>query len=124
MITELRLRLPASADRDKAIASATASANKRAEDQVEDYEGEKAVRVAQSTVHHLQVRVSVTHFEQNHYILRLKDSFSMIMRSLHALYIVCYILSYMYLSFDDDRICLFSEYRPRYSLVNMQTKIV
>ena len=55
VITELRLRLPASAERDKAIAKATAVASQRVDDTTTDYEGEKAVRVAQSTVHHLQV---------------------------------------------------------------------
>ena len=56
IITELRLRLPASAERDKAIANATVAATKRLGEPTQDYESEKAVRVAQSTVHHLQVR--------------------------------------------------------------------
>ena len=57
VITELRLRLPASAERDQAIAKATAAANKagETEDTIQDYEGKQAVRVAQSTVASLQV---------------------------------------------------------------------
>lgn len=55
VITELRLRLPASAARDQAIVKATAVASQRGQETTEDYEAEKAVRVAQSTVHQLQV---------------------------------------------------------------------
>ena len=59
VITELRLRLPASAERDQAIAKATTVAGQRVAETAQDYEGEKAVRVAQSTVHHLQVQQSL-----------------------------------------------------------------
>ena len=54
VITELRLRLPATEDRDKIIAQATATA--AATPRGEDFEGKQAMRVAQSTVGSLQVR--------------------------------------------------------------------
>lgn len=59
VITELRLRLPASEDRDKIIAKATATAS--ATPREEDYESKQAVRVAQSTVHSLQVLSQLFH---------------------------------------------------------------
>ena len=60
VITELRLRLPASAERDQAIAKATAPLTSGAPpaEAEEDYEGKQAVRVAQSTVHSLQQRIA------------------------------------------------------------------
>ena len=59
VITELRLRLPASAERDAAIVRATTAAKQRAEEATtEDYESEKAVRVAQATVQLLQERIN------------------------------------------------------------------
>ena len=60
VITELRLRFPASAERDRAIARATSAAKQRAEDATDDYEGEKAVRVELATVQLLQVPETYT----------------------------------------------------------------
>ena len=53
VITELRLRLPATAGRDEMILKATAEATLAAKE--EDYESRKALRVAQSTISSLQV---------------------------------------------------------------------
>ena len=53
VITELRLRLPATEDRDKIIAKATATAMSAPIGG--DFEGRQAVKVAQSTVQSLQV---------------------------------------------------------------------
>jgi len=52
VITELRLRLPATADRDAVFAKITNQANQPPE---ENYESNQAVRVAHSTVAGLQV---------------------------------------------------------------------
>ena len=56
-ITELRLRMPATAERDDMVLKVTSKALQRRGplDDVEDYEGQQAVRVAQSTVSSLQV---------------------------------------------------------------------
>ena len=54
VITDLRLRLPATADRDKVFNKITeATSGTKFE---EDYEGKQAVQVAQSTVYSLQVK--------------------------------------------------------------------
>ncbi len=59
IITELRVRLPATADRDQLVAKATsAAASRMTED--DDYEGKQAVRVAQSTITSLQVKLLVS----------------------------------------------------------------
>ena len=60
VITELRLRLPASAERDQAIAKATAAASRASASPTtpEDYEATQAVNVAQSTVASLQARLN------------------------------------------------------------------
>ena len=57
VINDLRLRLPVSAERDKLIVQATMRTTGKApkEEEDVDYESRQAVRVAQSTVHHLQV---------------------------------------------------------------------
>lgn len=77
VITELRLRMPADAHRDELILKATMAAEQRADPTAEDYEGQQAVRVAQSTVHSLQVgdfiivlcisTVSILHVYNTHY---------------------------------------------------------
>ena len=54
VITELRLRMPASQERDEMILKATAAAQGSYKGD-EDYESKKAVHVAQSTVAGLQV---------------------------------------------------------------------
>lgn len=51
IISELRLRLPATAERDAAIAKATANAQY----QQEQYETKQALNVAHSTISSLQV---------------------------------------------------------------------
>ena len=54
LISELRLRMPASADRDEMITKAQAkvtAAVKKQEEGGEDYEGNQALKIAQSTVH-------------------------------------------------------------------------
>ena len=51
IIAELRLRLPATAERDAAIAKATANAQY----QEEQYETKQALKLAQSTIASLQV---------------------------------------------------------------------
>ena len=51
LIAELRLRMPATAERDAAIAKATSNAQY----QEEQYETKQALRVAQSTIGSLQV---------------------------------------------------------------------
>ncbi|XP_005096015.2 centrosomal protein of 290 kDa [Aplysia californica] len=61
LISELRLRMPATADRDEIITKAQAKvqqAVKRQETEGSDYEGQQALRIAQSTVHSLQQRVN------------------------------------------------------------------
>lgn len=55
VITELRLRLPSTADRDAVFAKIT---NQSAKQPQEDYEGSQAVRVAHSTVASLQARLA------------------------------------------------------------------
>ena len=56
IITELRLRLPVSKERDDAIVKATAAATYKGVDLIEESpEERKALRVAQSTVASLQV---------------------------------------------------------------------
>lgn len=62
IINDLRLRLPPSTARDSAIAKATANGLQGQDADDVDYEGRQAVRVAQSTVHHLQVsaKLSIT----------------------------------------------------------------
>ena len=58
LISELRLRMPASADRDEVITKAQAkvtAAVKKAEDGGGDFESHQALKIAQSTVHSLQV---------------------------------------------------------------------
>lgn len=56
IITELRLRLPASKERDEAIAKATVSAASSVSKMMEESPEERqALRVAQSTVASLQV---------------------------------------------------------------------
>ncbi|GFO27236.1 centrosomal protein of 290 kda-like, partial [Plakobranchus ocellatus] len=60
LISELRLRMPASADRDEVITQAQAkvtAAVKKAEDGGGDFESHQALKVAQSTVHSLQQRI-------------------------------------------------------------------
>lgn len=52
VIAELRLRLPATAERDEAITKATTGAQY----QEEQYETKQALRVAQTTIGSLQVR--------------------------------------------------------------------
>ena len=54
MITELRLRLPASEERDRIIDKVTATVTS-AMPHSESYESQQAYKVAQSTVHSLQV---------------------------------------------------------------------
>ena len=54
LISELRLRMPATAERDAAIAKATANAQY----QEEQYETKQALRVAQSTIGSLQSRIT------------------------------------------------------------------
>ena len=57
IITELRLRLPASAERDQLIAKVTASTTSAANQQQEDVAGqEHAMKVAAATVSSLQAR--------------------------------------------------------------------
>jgi len=57
IITELRLRMPATADRDDMIMKVTSKAlqSKGPFDEAEDYERKQAIIVAQSTVNSLQV---------------------------------------------------------------------
>lgn len=58
LISELRLRMPASADRDEIItktqAKVTQSLNKKGLDGT-DFDNQHALKIAQSTVHSLQV---------------------------------------------------------------------
>ena len=53
IITDIRLRLPASADRDNVFKKVTQGTTGMLHE--EDYEGKQAVVVAQTTVHSLQV---------------------------------------------------------------------
>ena len=62
LISELRLRMPATAERDEIILRATSKVNaamsqKPAE---KDYQTEHSIRIAQSTISSLQVRYSVS----------------------------------------------------------------
>ena len=62
LISELRLRMPASADRDEVITKAQAkvtAAVQKAEDGGGDFESHQALKIAQSTVHSLQVTSNV-----------------------------------------------------------------
>ena len=62
VITELRLRMPATAERDEMILKARETATgKMPED--EDYESRQAVKVATETVAGLQVRLGVVHHD-------------------------------------------------------------
>ncbi|CAH1800117.1 unnamed protein product [Owenia fusiformis] len=56
VITELRLRLPATSTRDEIILKATSAATEGAKE--EDYESKQALRVAQSTIGSLQARIN------------------------------------------------------------------
>ena len=56
VITDLRIRLPASADRDAVFEKVASQSSKSPRD--EDYESSQAVKVATSTVSSLQVAVS------------------------------------------------------------------
>ncbi|CAL1542937.1 unnamed protein product [Lymnaea stagnalis] len=61
LISELRLRMPATADRDDIIVKAQAKvtqAIKKAETNGLDYESQQALKIAQSTVHSLQQRIN------------------------------------------------------------------
>ena len=57
VITQLRLRMPATADRDRLVASVSASVYSAPPggEPVRDYEGEHALKVAHSTLASLQV---------------------------------------------------------------------
>ena len=59
VITELRVRLPASSDRDAVFDKVTSQSAKSPRD--EDYESSQAVRVATSTVSSLQVTIACCH---------------------------------------------------------------
>ena len=55
VITDLRLRLPATLDRDEIVAKATAGTTGAAPGEDENYENRQALKVASSTVNSLQV---------------------------------------------------------------------
>jgi len=62
VITDLRVRLPATADRDAIFEKVASQSSKSLRD--EDYESSQAVRVATSTVSSLQVAVASSSFLQ------------------------------------------------------------
>ena len=58
LISELRLRMPATSDRDTIIERATAKVSEAMSKTAEpDYETQQGMKIAQSTVHSLQVKV-------------------------------------------------------------------
>jgi len=62
VITDLRVRLPASADHDAVFEKVASQSSKSPRD--EDYESSQAVRVATSTVSSLQVDIASLNFLQ------------------------------------------------------------
>ena len=62
LITDLRVRLPSSADRDAVFEKVASQSSKSPRD--EDYESSQAVRVATSTVSSLQVDIASLSFLQ------------------------------------------------------------
>ena len=74
LIAELRLRMPATADRDEIILKATATATTAAQQEragtARNYESEQSMRIAQSTISSLQVNFTTQHL----YISELTQS--------------------------------------------------
>ena len=62
LVAELRLRMPATADRDEIILKATATATTAAQQERaghgRNYESEQSMRIAQSTISSLQVSLT------------------------------------------------------------------
>ncbi|XP_055888045.1 centrosomal protein of 290 kDa-like [Biomphalaria glabrata] len=76
LISELRLRMPATADRDDIIIQAQAKvtqAIKKAETGGIDYESQQALKIAQSTVHSLQQRINQKDETIAKYMILLKQ---------------------------------------------------
>ncbi|KAH9503689.1 hypothetical protein Btru_067161 [Bulinus truncatus] len=76
LISELRLRMPATADRDDIIIQAQAKvthAIKKAESGGLDYESQQALKIAQSTVHSLQQRINQKDETIAKYMILLKQ---------------------------------------------------
>ena len=79
LISELRLRMPATADRDEMILRATTKVSEEMSKQVlnKDYESEQALKIAQSTMASLKVRNPSCHVLQCVIFLhRINCSFS------------------------------------------------
>ena len=71
VITELRLRLPATADRDKVIDKVMATTTNAMQES--DYESQQAYKVAQSTVQSLQVLLTEYHHISVYYNDTIKN---------------------------------------------------